>query len=116
MSNLTKGLILVVAILLVGAGLVVWKNKVGGHTSDSYNSISKAELEMLLADVSKSNPAILNLIRQLKFSDELRGDDIFALARKTSAPLERYPGFLYVGVPVEAAPQLKNIKPKEPKK
>ena len=64
----------------------------------------------------KSNPAILNLIRQLKFSDELRGDDIFALARKTSAPLERYPEFLYVGVPVEGAPQLKNIKPKEPKK
>jgi SAM-dependent methyltransferase len=47
----------------------------------------------------KSNPAILDLIRQLKFSDELRGDDIFALARKVSAPRERYPTFLYVGVP-----------------
>ncbi len=58
----------------------------------------------------KSNPAMLNLIRQLKFSDELRGDDIFALARKTSAPIERYPEFLYVGVPTEAAPQLKNTK------
>lgn len=51
----------------------------------------------------KSNPAILSLIRQLKFSDELRGDDIFALARKTSAPVERYPEFLYVGVPADAA-------------
>ncbi|HEX4948069.1 MAG TPA: methyltransferase domain-containing protein, partial [Blastocatellia bacterium] len=55
----------------------------------------------------KSNPAILNLLRQLKFSDELRGDDIFALARKTGAPVERYPEFLYVGVPTEAVPQLK---------
>ena len=59
----------------------------------------------------KSNPAILNLIRQLKFSDELRGDDIFALARKTSAPIERYPEFLYVGVPAEATPKLKGTKP-----
>jgi SAM-dependent methyltransferase len=58
----------------------------------------------------KSNPAMLNLIRQLKFSDELRGDDIFALARKTSTPIERYPEFLYVGVPAEAKPQLKNTK------
>jgi SAM-dependent methyltransferase len=55
----------------------------------------------------KSNPAILNLIRQLKFSDELRGDDIFALARKTGAPVERYPEFLYVGVPAEATPKQK---------
>lgn len=73
MSNLTKGLVLVVAILLVGAGLVVWKNKVGGHTSDSYNSISKAELEMLLADVSKSNPAIL---KRLKEDPEMKKQQI----------------------------------------
>lgn len=59
----------------------------------------------------KSNPAILNLIRQLQFSDELRGDDIFALARKTGAPVERYPEFLYVGVPAEATPKLKGTKP-----
>lgn len=61
------------AILLVGAGLVVWKNKVGGHTSDSYNSISKAELEMLLADVSKSNPAIL---KRLKEDPEMKKQQI----------------------------------------
>ena len=54
----------------------------------------------------KSNPAVLNLIRQLKFSDELRGDDIFALARKTSAPVERYPSYLYVGV----TPEPKGLK------
>lgn len=64
MSNLTKGLILVAAILLVGVGLVVWKNKVGGHASESYNSISKGELEMLLADVAKSNPMILKRLKE----------------------------------------------------
>ncbi|MBL8205322.1 MAG: methyltransferase domain-containing protein [Blastocatellia bacterium] len=64
---------------------------------------------------SKSNPAILELLRQLKFSDELRGDDIFALARKTSAPVERYPKFLYVEVPTASVPKLKG-KPKEKKK
>lgn len=61
MSNLTKGLILLVAILAIGAGLVVWKNKVGGgHASAaSFNSISKEEVEMLLADVAKVNPMVL---------------------------------------------------------
>ncbi len=64
MSNLTKGLILVVAILAIGVGLVVWKNKVGGQTGPSFNSISKTEIEMLLADVAKSNPAILKRLNE----------------------------------------------------
>ena len=59
MSNLTKGLILLLAILGIGAGLVVWKNKVGGHSAVSFNSISKEEVEMLLADVAKVNPMVL---------------------------------------------------------
>ena len=59
MSNLTKGLILLLAILGIGAGLVVWKNKVGGHAAGSFNSISKEEVEMLLADVAKTNPMVL---------------------------------------------------------
>ncbi len=59
MSNLTKGLILLLAILGIGAGLVIWKNKVGGHTEGSFNSISKEEVEMLLADVAKVNPMVL---------------------------------------------------------
>jgi len=50
---------LVVAILAIGIGLVVWKNKVGGHSSEALNSVSKAELELLLADVAKNNPMIL---------------------------------------------------------
>lgn len=59
LSNLTKGLILLLVILGIGAGLVVWKNKVGGHSSTSFNSISREEIEMLLADVAKSNPMVL---------------------------------------------------------
>lgn len=59
MSNLTKGLILLLVILGIGAGLVVWKNRVGGHAAVSYNSISREEIEMLLADVAKSNPMVL---------------------------------------------------------
>ena len=59
MSNLTKGLILLLAVLGIGAGLVVWKNKVGGHSEGSFNSISRGEVEMLLADVAKVNPMVL---------------------------------------------------------
>ena len=47
-------------ILGLGAGLVVWKNKVGGHVkAASFTSISKEEVEMLLADVAKVNPMVL---------------------------------------------------------
>jgi hypothetical protein len=47
-------------ILGVGVGLVVWKNKVGGsHAAGNLNSISREEVEMLLADVAKVNPMVL---------------------------------------------------------
>jgi hypothetical protein len=60
LSNLTKGLILLLAVLGIGAGLVVWKNKVGGHeVSGSFNKISKEEVELLLSDVAKVNPMVL---------------------------------------------------------
>lgn len=60
MSNLVKGLVLLVVVLAIGAGLVVWKGKVGGgHSTASFNSISKEEVEMLLADVAKVNPMVL---------------------------------------------------------
>lgn len=55
---------MVVAILAIGVGLVIWKNKVGGHATESFNSISKAEIEMLLADVAKSNPMILKRLAE----------------------------------------------------
>ena len=64
MSNLTKGLILVGVILAIGVGLVIWKNKVGGHARESFNSISRQEVEMLLADVSKTNPMILKRLAE----------------------------------------------------
>lgn len=46
-------------IVAIGFGLVVWKKKVGGQGNESLNSISRQEVEMLLADVAKSNPAVL---------------------------------------------------------
>ena len=55
---------MVVAILAIGVGLVVWKKKVGGETTASFNSISKSEIEMLLADVAKTNPAILKRLAE----------------------------------------------------
>jgi parvulin-like peptidyl-prolyl isomerase len=56
---------LLLAILGIGAGLVVWKSKVGTHASGSFNSISKEEVEMLLADVAKVNPMVLK-----RFADD----------------------------------------------
>jgi SAM-dependent methyltransferase len=45
---------------------------------------------------SRSNPAILDLLKQVHISTELRGDNTFALAKKTGAPIERYPKELYI--------------------
>lgn len=54
-----------VVILAIGLGLVVWKKKVGGGAGESFNTMSREEVEMLLADVAKSNPMVLK-----KFSDD----------------------------------------------
>src|SRR5262245_52170346 len=43
----------------------------------------------------RSNPAIIELLKEVKLPTDNRGDNIFALARKTSAPIERYPKDLY---------------------
>lgn len=54
-------------------------------------------IELETEDVwSRSNPAILDLLKQVHITTELRGDNIFALARKTGAPIERYPKELYI--------------------
>ncbi len=50
---------MVVAILAIGAGLVVWKKKVGGAGHESYNTLTRAEIEILLDDVAKTNPMVL---------------------------------------------------------
>lgn len=45
--------------MAIGAGLVVWKKKVGGQSSESFNEITRPEIEALLSDVAKSNPMVL---------------------------------------------------------
>lgn len=57
-------MILLLVILGIGAGLVVWKNKVGGHSASSFNSISREEVELLLADVAKVNPMVLKRFQE----------------------------------------------------
>jgi SAM-dependent methyltransferase len=54
-------------------------------------------IELETEDVwMRSNPAIIELLREVNLPTENRGDNIFALARKTSAPIERYPKELYI--------------------
>lgn len=72
MSSLTKGLVLLLVILGIGAGLVFWKSKVG-HTAGKYNSISKEEVEMLLADVAKTNPMVL---KRFKDDPEMKKEQL----------------------------------------
>jgi SAM-dependent methyltransferase len=43
----------------------------------------------------RSNPAVIELLKELEISVDLRGDNIFALARKVGPPIERYPAELY---------------------
>ena len=64
MSNLVKGVLLIVVILAIGAGLVVWKKNYAGHGEMSFNSISKEEVELLLADAAKANPMALKRLAE----------------------------------------------------
>ena len=74
MSNLTKGLILLLAVLGIGAGLVFWKSKVGGHAATaSFNSLSEAEIQLLLSDLAKNNPMG---VRRLAEDPQLRKDQL----------------------------------------
>ena len=73
MSNLTKALILLVAILGLGAGLAFWKSSTNTHAATDFSSISKAEIEMLLADVAKVNPAA---IKRLGENPELKKEQL----------------------------------------
>jgi len=77
LSSLTKGLILLFVILGIGAGLVIWKNKVGStHGTVALNSISKEEMELLLADVAKSNPMAL---KRLAEDQEMKNQQLESL-------------------------------------
>ncbi len=62
MSSLTKAVILLGVILAIGAGLVIWKTKLGGglHSSSgavNFNQMTKEEMELLLKD---ANPMMLD--------------------------------------------------------
>ncbi len=45
---------MIAVILAIGAGLVVWKSKVGGHGSESLNRVTKEDMALLLADADPS--------------------------------------------------------------
>ncbi len=82
MSNLIKGLILLLVVLGIGVGLVFWKKNVG-HSASSENGITKEEIELLLGDLAKDNPAFLkrfgeNPEMKKEQLDNLR--ELFALA------------------------------------
>ena len=51
-------------ILAIGVGLVVWKKKVGGQANESFNVITRDEIESLLADVAQSNPMLLKRLAE----------------------------------------------------
>lgn len=64
MSSLGKSVVLLVIIMLIGGGLVFWKQKYGGHTSHgevSFNTMTKAEMELLLKD---ANPMMLKRLAE----------------------------------------------------
>jgi parvulin-like peptidyl-prolyl isomerase len=71
LSSLTKGLILLAVILGIGAGLVAWKQKVGA--GGTFSSITKQEVELLLADAAKTNPLVL---KRFKEDEKARKDQL----------------------------------------
>ncbi|QYO65431.1 peptidylprolyl isomerase [Leptolyngbya sp. 7M] len=75
MSSLTKGLILLLVVLGIGVGLVFWKKNVG-HTGSNVNGITKEEIELLVADLAKDNPAYL---KRLGENPDMRKEQIDSL-------------------------------------
>jgi len=57
-------MILLVAILAIGVGLVVWKKKVGGHETASFKSVSKEEMEILVNDLAEKNPMAIKRLAE----------------------------------------------------
>ncbi len=54
MNSLTKGIVVIAVILAIGAGLVFWKVKVGGHGADNgpLTHVTKEDMALLLKDAS----------------------------------------------------------------
>ncbi len=65
MSSLSKAVILLGVVLAIGAGLVIWKQKVGSTQSGSgeisFNKMTKEEMELLLKD---ANPMMLKKLAE----------------------------------------------------
>jgi parvulin-like peptidyl-prolyl cis-trans isomerase-like protein len=56
---------LVGVILAIGLGLVYWKKTAGSeHGPESFNSISRGEIEMLIGDLAKKNPMAIKRLAQ----------------------------------------------------
>jgi len=60
---------LLLVVLGIGAGLAVWKSKVGGHSNAGFNKITQQEVELLVADLAEQNPMA---IKRLGEDAELR--------------------------------------------
>ncbi len=58
MSSKVKLLILVAVIITCGVGLVIWKDRVGGH-GDALTKITKEEMEMLVKDLNPMQQRML---------------------------------------------------------
>lgn len=77
MGAMPKLLILLGIIILIGAGLVVWKNKIGGHGAEH---ITKKDMDLILVDM---NPMMLRQLSQNpEAKKELAGNvqELFAIA------------------------------------
>ncbi|MEO6589848.1 MAG: peptidylprolyl isomerase [Pyrinomonadaceae bacterium] len=77
-SALPKLLALLGIFILLGVGLVLWKNKTGGHSSSE--DITKKDMELILADM---NPMMLRQLSQNpEAKKELAGNvrELFAIA------------------------------------
>lgn len=60
---------MLLVVLGIGAGLAVWKSKVGGHSNAGFNKITQQEVELLVADLAEQNPMA---IKRLGEDAELR--------------------------------------------
>ena len=72
LSALTKGLSVIVVILLIGAGLVFWKIKFGGHGAD-LNHLTAEDMQLLLKDANPQQLKALadNPEQKAKISENL---------------------------------------------
>lgn len=69
------------AILGLGAGLAFWKSNTQTHAATDFSHISKHEVEMLLADVAKINPAA---VKRLADNPELKKQQLDSLKQLLS--------------------------------